>query len=51
MYDLIYLATIIGFFALCVAYIKACDRIINVDVDLELLDRDGADEQPAEQAA
>ena len=28
MYDVIFLATIVAFFALCVAYIRACDRII-----------------------
>ena len=36
MYDAIFLATIVGFFALCVAYIKACDWIIGPDAEFEL---------------
>ena len=36
MYDAIFLATIVAFFALCVAYIRACDRIIGPDSEFEL---------------
>jgi hypothetical protein len=36
MYDAIFLATIVAFFALCVAYIKACDWIIGPDAEFEL---------------
>jgi len=36
MYDVIFVATIIGFFLLCVAYIKGCDRIIGPDAEFEL---------------
>lgn len=36
MYDVIFLATIVAFFALCVAYIHACDRIIGPDAEFEL---------------
>ena len=36
MYDAIFLATIVGFFALCGAYIKACDWIIGPDAEFEL---------------
>ena len=56
MYDVIFLATIVAFFALCVAYIRACDRIIGPDSEFELeLDDDvaGVDEpgDAAERAA
>ena len=42
MSDVIFLLTIVAFFALCVAYIRACDRIIGPDVELELVDEDEA---------
>ena len=56
MYDVIFLATIVAFFALCVAYIRACDRIIGPDAEFELdLDDDGVGSaettEPAERAA
>lgn len=52
MSDLIFLATIVAFFALCVAYIKACDRIIGSDVELELTDAEfPGDDNAIEQAA
>ena len=35
MSDVIFLATILGFFALCVAYIKLCDRIIGSDAEVD----------------
>ena len=50
MYDAIFLLTIIGFFGLCVAYIKGCDRIIGPDAELDLVD-DVDDETPGEIAA
>jgi hypothetical protein len=34
--DVIFLATIVAFFALCVAYIRACDWIIGPDTEFEL---------------
>ena len=49
MYDVIFLATIVAFFALCVAYIRACDRIIGPDAEFELVvdgDDDDADAGP-----
>jgi hypothetical protein len=36
MYDVIFVGVIIGFFALCLAYIAACDRIIGPDTEFEL---------------
>ena len=36
MYDVIFLATIIGFFLVCVGYIAICDRIIGPDSEFEL---------------
>jgi len=33
--DAIFLLLIVGFFALCVAYIRACDRIIGPDSEFE----------------
>ena len=36
MYDVVFVATIIGFFLLCVAYIRGCDRIIGPDSEFEL---------------
>jgi len=56
MYDLVFVATIIAFFALCVAYIKGCDRIIGPDSEFELdplvaSDDDGEPAPPFEQAA
>ena len=49
MYDVIFVATIIGFFALCVAYIAACDRIIGPDAEfeLDLVEGTGGDGAPA----
>ena len=49
MYDVIFVATIIGFFLLCVAYIKGCDRIIGPDAEfeLELAPESGGDGEPA----
>jgi hypothetical protein len=34
--DVIFLATIVAFFALCAVYIRACDRIIGPDTEFEL---------------
>jgi len=57
MYDVIFLATIIGFFLVCVGYIAICDRIIGPDSEFELevvSDGDGAPapaDMPEERAA
>ena len=40
MGDLIYVAIVVGFFAICVAYVKACDAIVGPDGDLS---PDGSD--------
>jgi hypothetical protein len=37
MRDLVVLAVIVGFFALCAAYVRWCDRIIGPDPDLDEL--------------
>lgn len=42
MYDIISVAFILGFFALCVAYAHACDRILGPD------EQAMADESPSE---
>ena len=34
MGDLIYVAIVVGFFAICVAYVRACDAIVGPDGDL-----------------
>jgi hypothetical protein len=47
VYDAIFLATIVAFFALCVAYIRACDRIIGPDIEFELDDEAGGGGHPA----
>jgi hypothetical protein len=47
MYDAIFVATIIGFFGLCVAYIAACDRIIGPDSEFELELAPTSDGEPA----
>lgn len=44
MYDAIFLATVVAFFALCVAYIRACDWIIGPDTEFEL--EHGRDDAP-----
>ena len=59
MYDAIFLLTIFGFFALCVAYIRGCDRIIgpedeaesDLDADLEHGAPTPVGTPPAERAA
>ncbi len=59
MYDTIYLLTILAFFALCVAYIRGCDRIIgpadepevDLDADLEHGAPTPVGAPPAERAA
>jgi hypothetical protein len=33
VYDAIFLLTIVGFFLLCLAYIRGCDRIIGPEVE------------------
>jgi hypothetical protein len=43
LYDVIFLATIVAFFALCVVYIRACDRIIGPDAEFELDDTEVVD--------
>ena len=44
MYDIISVAFVVGFFALCVAYTHACDRILGPD------EQAVADESPSEPA-
>ncbi len=39
MGDLLFVAIVIGFFAICVAYVKACDHIIGPDPDLTDVER------------
>ena len=55
MYDAIFLATIVAFFALCVAYVRGIDRIIGPDSEFELelddIDRAAGHEAPVEQVA
>jgi hypothetical protein len=47
MRDLVVIAIVIGFFALCVAYVRWCERIIGPDPDLDEL---VADADPATSA-
>ena len=52
MADAIFLLLIVGFFALCVAYIRACDRIIGPDAEFESEELGGLDEDaPVEPVA
>jgi hypothetical protein len=51
--DIIFLATIVAFFSLCVGYVSLCGRIIGPDDALTLDDgeNDAADEAHLERAA
>ena len=51
MYDAIFLATIVAFFALCVAYIRACDWIIGPDAEFEVEERAAEPVEAMERAA
>jgi hypothetical protein len=60
VYDAIFLATIVGFFLLCVAYIRGCDRIIGPEAEIEAVTDDELGQEgvptpvgppPAERAA
>ena len=43
MYDIVSVLFVLGFFALCVAYTHACDRILGPDDQAEV---EGASDQP-----
>ncbi len=51
MADIVYLAVIVAFFALCVAFVRACDRIIGPDELAPLIPADGDDAGASEVAA
>ena len=50
MPDVIFLAVIVGFFAVCAVYIHACDWIIGPDDEFELDDEGAGDAQQTEPA-
>ena len=48
MADVFVTLFVVGFFGLCVAYVRACDRIVGSDRDLPVAEEDGAgDAEPA----
>ncbi len=50
MYDIISVAFIVGFFALCVAFTHACDRILGPDDQVALDAIPGDPTGPADEA-
>jgi hypothetical protein len=42
MADLIFVAVTVAFFAICVLYVRACDRIIGPDETVPAANEDGA---------
>jgi len=50
--DILYLTIVIGFFALCAAYIRACAAIVGHDpvVDTDPSDADPSDADPSDPA-
>jgi hypothetical protein len=44
MADVFVTLFVVGFFGLCVAYVRACDRIVGPDRDLPVAEEDGATE-------
>ena len=51
MYDIISVAFIVGFFALCVLYVHGCDRILGPGEELETVVEPSAPGDPADEAA
>ena len=48
MADLVFIAIVVAFFALCVGYVRVCDRIIGPDPRIERTDEaetEGADRE------
>ncbi|HEY5170604.1 MAG TPA: hypothetical protein VIK54_02640 [Acidimicrobiia bacterium] len=50
MYDLISVVFVVGFFALCVAYAHACDRILGPDEQAAVDATTGEPSEPTDEA-
>ena len=47
MVDVILILILVAFFALAVLFVKACERIVGPDVNVEVVEPDAADEAKA----
>ena len=50
MYDIISIVFVLGFFALCLLYVQACDRILGPDEELAVPVAPGEPTRPADEA-
>ena len=50
MYDIISIVFVLGFFALCLLYVQACDRILGPDEELVAPAAPGEPTRPADEA-
>lgn len=51
MSDVIFVAVVIAFFAVAVAYVKGCERIVGPDDVVRVPSDDGSSDEPADEVA